>query len=204
MIDKIIRSKRKTLALEISPRGEVIVRAPERTTESKINRFVAGNGDWISKNRAEMLKKHEASRKRYESGEKFLFLGEWQPFEWFAPESVNNVKGHFETWYKNQAKEILPERTAEIASLHGYEYGKVRISSARRQWGSCSGKNDLSFAWRLVMAPQECIDYVIIHELVHTMHKHHGVWFWKRVERAMPEYQRYRKWLRDHEHLMNC
>ncbi len=203
MINKIIRSKRKTLALEISPRGEVIVRVPKRVSERQIRRFINNSEAWIIKNRAQILAKYKDSQKIYANGEKFLFLGQWQPFEWFAPEPVDDIKSHFEAWYKQKAKDIIPSRVQVLSSLLGYEYGKVKITSARRQWGSCSGVNNLSFAWRLVMAPPECIDYVIIHELVHTMHKHHGIWFWKRVERAVPDYQDHRKWLRDNEHLMN-
>ncbi len=222
-VDKLVRSARKTLAIEVSKNGEVVVRAPERMPERRIKRFVRGHTDWIERSRAEMIAKSRLAQKRYEPGERFLYLGDQyrlsicrtgersfvrtdtimlEDNRFVLSDKIENPRDCFKTWYRSQAQQIIPTRIQEIASQHGYEYAKVRISSAKRIWGSCSGKNNISISWRVIMAPIECVDYVILHELVHTVHKHHGKWFWARVGRAMPDYKMRRKWLRDNEHLM--
>lgn len=204
MIDQIVRSKRKTLAIEVTKQGEVVVRAPLRVSDRRIAKFVRDHADWIARTRSDMIAKVEIGQKRYEPGEQFLYLGRRYPFESFVfGEEVDEPRVHFESWYRDRAKRLIPSRCELIASQHGYDYAKVRVSSAKRIWGSCSGKNSISISWRTVMAPLECVDYVILHELVHTLHKHHGKWFWRRVERAMPDYKTHRKWLRDNEHLMS-
>lgn len=202
-MSKLIRSKRKTLAIEVSKQGELVVRAPLKMAGWRIERFLTKNEAWIERNLAEARAKAELARKKFEPGEQFLFLGERVPFEQIVGDQVvNEPRAHFKAWYRAHANEHILPRVPELASQHGYEYARVRLSNAKRTWGSCSGKNNIGISWRLIMAPPECIDYVIIHELVHTMHKHHGVWFWKRVERALPEYRTHRRWLRDNEHLL--
>jgi predicted metal-dependent hydrolase len=87
---------------------------------------------------------------------------------------------------------------AHFAGLHGFEPGKLRISSARTRWGSCSRQGTLSFTWRLVMAPEEVIDYVVVHELCHLRHLNHSKAFWGLVEGILPDYKVRRAWLKRH------
>lgn len=199
-----MRSRRKTLAIEVSKRGEVVVRAPLRMPERRIARFVRDNANWIARTRAETLAKVAVGQKRFEPGGQFLYLGRWFSFEAIVfGAKYDDPRDHVKAWYRDRARRLIASRCELIASQHGYDYAKVRVSSAKRIWGSCSGQNAISISWRTVMAPLECVDYVILHELAHTVHKNHGVRFWHRVEKAMPEYREHRQWLRDNEHLMN-
>ena len=89
------------------------------------------------------------------------------------------------------------ERVAFFARSQDVKPGKLCISSARTRWGSCSAKGTLSFTWRLVMAPLDIIDYVVVHELCHLKEMNHSRAFWERVETILPDYKRRRKWLKE-------
>ena len=90
----------------------------------------------------------------------------------------------------------MSERVAHYAREYGLRYGKIRITSALTRWGSCSGRDNLSFPWRLIMAPPEMIDYVAVHELAHTIHKNHSARFWSLVESIMPDWEIHRTHLK--------
>jgi predicted metal-dependent hydrolase len=102
----------------------------------------------------------------------------------------------FERWYKEQARQVLNERVDFHACQHGFRYSSVGITSARTRWGSCSAAGALNFSWRLIQAPMEAVDYVVIHELVHTLIHNHSRRFWTKLEQIMPDYRERRKWLR--------
>jgi len=102
----------------------------------------------------------------------------------------------FERWYRRHARAEFTRRVAHLAGQHGFQPGSVRISSARTRWGSCSASGTLSFAWRLVMAPPEIIDYVIIHELCHLRQRNHSPAFWTLVTGLLPNYRLQRDWLK--------
>jgi len=108
-----------------------------------------------------------------------------------------NAESVFTAWYRKQARNVLTERVEFFARKHGFKIGKIRVSSARTRWGSCSSKDTLSFTWRLVMAPLEVIDYVVVHELCHLKEMNHSKAFWTRVERILPDYKVHRKWLKE-------
>ena len=102
----------------------------------------------------------------------------------------------FEAWYKKQARAVITERVDFYAAKYGFEVEKIRISSARTRWGSCSAKKTLSFTWRIVMAPPEVIDYLVVHELCHLRELNHSRSYWSLVESIMPGYRSARKWLK--------
>jgi len=102
----------------------------------------------------------------------------------------------FESWFKEQARLYLGPRLKEMARKTGFKYQKFRLSSARTRWGSCSAGGTISLVWRLMMAPPEIIDYLIIHELAHTKEKNHSLAFWRLVEELVPDYKEKRRWLR--------
>jgi len=108
----------------------------------------------------------------------------------------------FERWYRKEAARILKKRVEQYASQYGFQYKKVGVTSARTRWGSCSASGALNFSWRLIMAPLDVVDYVIVHELVHTQVHNHSKQFWKRVGTIMPDYEERRKWLRRNGHAL--
>jgi predicted metal-dependent hydrolase len=210
-ISQIIRSKRKTLALIIKNDGVLIVRAPMRTSDQRIKEFVEEHRSWIEKKQTEIKSIVLLSPKQYIPGEMFLFLGESYPLEIvenqekalvlngsfkLAEKAVNRAETVFARWYRKQAKEILKERVDLYASQYSFQYQGIKITSAKTRWGSCNSKGSLSFSWRLIMAPLEQVDYVVVHELVHTIHHNHSKRFWNRVEKVMPDFKESKKWLR--------
>ena len=92
-------------------------------------------------------------------------------------------------WLKEQALQTITERVAMYANIMGVTPGDVKLSEAKARWGSCSTKNNLNFAWRLIMCPLSVIDYVVVHELSHITYKNHSPAFWARVKTVLPTYE---------------
>lgn len=216
---KIIRSSRSTIALEISQEGALVVRTPYRASEGYINALLREKSNWINKKITEALqKKNSFRRKEFIDGEKFLYLGNTYSLR-IANESNLSINGKGEIllpksiiplarpymikWYIRSAREIITERTDIYAKRLNLKYGKIKISSANTRWGSCSGKNDLNFTWRLIMAPLEIIDYVIIHEITHIVEKNHSSDFWNKVSHIIPDFKKRRQWLHANGFLLN-
>lgn len=210
-INEIVRSKRKTLALIVRPDGSLIVRAPLKTAEKTIWGFIEDHAEWIEKKRAEALAALPPTPRQFVPGERFLFLGTAYPLEIvkgqqkplilegnfkLAESAQTDARLVFEHWYRAQARRILEDRVNSYANEYGLHYQKIGITSARTRWGSCSGNGSLNFSWRLIMAPMEAVDYVVVHELAHTVFHNHSRRFWKKVESIMPDFKERRKWLR--------
>ena len=212
-VDEIIRSKRKSLAIVVKPDGSVLVRAPLRASNAVIQGFIEKHQDWIEKHRAKALAVVPPPARQYVPGELFLYLGHSYPLEIveagrhplrlegtfkLAASRQKDAARVFERWYREQARQVLTERVEFFARQHRFQYQRIRITSARTRWGSCSATGSLSFSWRLILAPPSVVDYVVIHELVHTVIHNHSKKFWHRVGTILPEYQEHRKWLREY------
>jgi len=209
---KLIRSARRTISLEIDQEGVLTVRAPYGLDRITINDVLRRHQPWIRKKRQEVQRRQELScPKKFEDGEKFLWLGKEYPlrivarvrpslvftgerFELAASSRVY-ARQLFESWFKEQARLYLGPRLKEMARKTGFKYQKFRLSSARTRWGSCSAGGTISLVWRLMMAPPEIIDYLIIHELAHTKEKNHSRSFWRLVAAFVPDYKARRRWL---------
>jgi len=211
-LSRITRSARRTVSLIILPDGQVEVRAPLGYSDAKIRELVNSKRDWIEKKQALALKNHQQfPRHSYRAGETFVFLGAEYPLSivqkqtqmltfrhgfWLAEKALPQAEAVFEAWYRAQARQVISERASHFAQLHGFNYNAIRISGAKTRWGSCSSKGNLSFTWRLVMAPLDVIDYVVLHELAHLREPNHSPKFWKLVAAMMPNYTVYRRWLK--------
>ena len=113
-----------------------------------------------------------------------------------AESAQSRAAEFFEHWYREQARRILSKRVKFHAEQNGFQYKGIKITSAHTRWGSCSAKGSLSFSWRLIMTPLEQVDYVVVHELVHTIVQDHSKVFWKKVENILPDFNERRMWLR--------
>jgi predicted metal-dependent hydrolase len=210
-IDEFIRAKRRTVSIQIKPDGKVIVRAPLRIAEKTVRAFVESKADWITRKKAELAAHTPVTARQFRDGECFLLLGREIPLRVepgqraaltlkdafiLSPKALPNAADIFEKWYKTYALALLKERVALYAAQHGFKPERIRISSARTRWGSCSSRGTLSFTWRLVMAPLEVVDYVVIHELVHLRVHNHSKTFWDSVAALMPDYKRHMAWLK--------
>ena len=172
---ELIRSKRKTLAIEIKQDGRVIVRAPMRTPVRDIERFLNEKSDWIRVHRAKVL-----ARKAQEEAHPVPALTDTQ------------LRG-----LKKRASIVIPERVAYFAPLVGVDYGRITIRSQKTRWGSCSSKGDLNFNCLLLLTPPEVLDYVVVHELCHRKQMNHSPRFWAEVSHVIPDYKAKVKWLKE-------
>lgn len=218
-IDKIIRTRRRTIALEVARDASLIVRAPYNTPLDFIEKVVFKKRFWIKE-------KQEFVRDRYQkivpkefvSGEGFLYLGNMYKLEIVdvldMPIIFNNgikisrknldlAKEILIAWYKEQAYQKISERVDWHSSLSGLKYNKIKISDAQKRWGSCSAKGNLNFNWRLIMAPLRVIDYVVVHELAHLEENNHSKRFWNKIKIMLPDYEQYKEWLKENRHLLN-
>ena len=166
---RVIRSARKTIAIQITPEGEVLVRCPSRMKAADIQKFVDSKAGWIA---AHLEKRNARPALPALTGEELRSLAD-------------------------QALQYIPERAAHFAPLVGVTYGGITICSQRTRWGSCSGKGNLNFNCLLMLTPPEVLDYVVVHELCHRKEMNHSARFWAEVERVMPDYRVRRKWLKD-------
>ena len=165
----VIRSARRTMALEITREAQIVVRAPQRVSKAEIERFVDAHRDWIER--------HLAKRQ--------IFLEAHPPL---TDDEIAALRA--------RAKAYLPERVDLWARRMGVQPAGVKNTAARTRFGSCSAKNSLCFSLYLMQHPVEAIDYVVVHELAHIRHKNHSPAFYAEVAKYMPDYRQRQAMLR--------
>ena len=165
-----VKSNRKTIAIQIKEDGRVVVRTPYSMSRVKAEQFIEERRDWILKNQKALKEKQD---------QKMMITQEMR-------------KAGVE-----KAMEIFPKRVEYYARLMGISYGRITIREQKTRWGSCSGKGNLNFNWKLTLMPPEILDYVVVHELAHRKEMNHSRDFWKIVEQVLPDYQKRRKRLKE-------
>ena len=165
---RVIHSARRTIAIQISPAGEVVVRAPMGMSGAAVERFVRSKTAWIEKHTVRQ-----------------------------APAELPFTDAEIRELAR-QAKASLPERAAYFAPLVGVTYGNITIRSQHTRWGSCSSKGNLNFNCLLMLAPEDVRDYVVVHELCHRKEMNHSPRFWAELARILPNYRQSQKWLKEH------
>ena len=163
------RSNRRTLSLEISKNLKIIVRAPLGLPKLQTDSFVENQTAWIEK--------HMEIRKKL--NERQLEL---------TKEQIRELKA--------QAKDIIPSKVACFSQIMGLKPTDVKITSAKAQFGSCSGKNSICFSYMLMLYPDSAIDYVVVHELAHIKYHNHSKLFYALIEKYMPDYKERTKLLK--------
>lgn len=166
----IIRSSRKTMALEVRRDGTVLVRAPLKLPQSRIDLFVQEHRQWI-----------EAAQSRQQVRQ----AAHPEPDE----QEILRLK--------TMAKELLPGKVAAFSKMMGLSPAGITITGARTRFGSCSSANRLSFSWRLMQYPEAAIDYVVVHELAHIVHKNHSPEFYALIETYLPDHRQRRALLKE-------
>ncbi len=169
----IVRSRRRTISIEITEDAKLLVRAPKRVPNYEIDAFVSKNRDWIDKHKDKVEKRNRLAREAVSiSREELAELA-------------------------NRASVVIPERVRHYAALLGVTYGRITIGDQKTLWGSCSAKGNLSFNRLLMKAPERVRDYVIVHELCHRLEMNHSKAFWKHVEGVVPDHRACRRWLKE-------
>ena len=169
---RVIRSRRRTVSVEITWELEVVVRAPMTLPEAEIRRLLMQKADWIEKARERMRRR--------------LSEAEAQPP--FTPSELKALA-------ERMAREI-PPRVAAWAARLGVGYGRITVRAQHTRWGSCSSRGNLNFNCLLMVCPEEIRDYVIVHELCHRREMNHSLRFWALVGSVLPDYERRRAWLK--------
>ena len=167
---EIIRSRRKTLALEITRDCRVLVRAPMRLSAAAIEASVAKHADWIDRH---LARQHEKAASAPP-----------EP----TPEEIAALKA--------QARAILPEKVADWSRRMGVTPTGIKITAARKRYGSCSGKNSLCFSCFLMRCPEAAIDLVVVHELCHIKVRNHGPDFYALLAQYLPDHKERKKLLK--------
>lgn len=213
---KIITSRRSSIALQITKEGEIIVKAPLLTPKFIIKKFLEEKRDWIEKS-LEKIEKIKPIQKIYKNGEEYYFLG--KPYKlqitdqieisikdstlFFPKVFLFRAQKEITNWYIRQARGVISGRVEEHAKRMHLSYKSLLFSDTKSKWGTCFPDNSLQFNWRLIMAPIMVIDYVVIHELVHTIEKNHQDSFWRKVKLYTPAYKQHRKWLERNTYLLS-
>ena len=174
---KIIRSRRKTISMEVTMDG-LLIRAPLRTSSFQIEKFVSQHRKWAENH---ILELNET--KRQLSGMPEL-----------TEKEIENLT--------KKAQELIPERVRYYAPKVGVTYNRITIRHQHTRWGSCSSQGNLSFNCLLMLTPPEVTDSVVVHELCHRKEMNHSKRFYDEVLRVFPEYWKCWKWLRDHGSLL--
>lgn len=169
----IIRSKRKTLALEINEYGKLIVRVPKKLPIADVNKFILDKEHWIKKH-MNIIKQRSETKS-----------------------DIVNITEHDIVELTNNAKQLVPRIVEQYANIMGVDYGRITIRHQKTRWGSCSSKGNLNFNCLLMLAPRDVLEYVIVHELAHRKEMNHSKDFWKIVEEVKPDYKKAKRWLKE-------
>lgn len=205
---KIIRQKRKSISITFDETYNIIIKAPYFVNKNQIEDIIEKNKIWIEQTIFE--KKQRANKNDWLKNKKILYLGEYRDL--CIQEAINgntsvrykdnifylyrfceledeSVRLLLETYIKEEAKALFEELTYKYASLVSVTYNKITIRKQKTRWGSCSSKGNLSYNIKLMCAALDCIEYVILHEVMHLRHFNHSQAFWNDIEKIMPNYR---------------
>lgn len=168
----LVRSSRKTLAVQIRADGTVIARAPLRMPKDRILCFLSEKASWIR-----------------------MQQGRMQERENMRQQARIHLDAAQEKELRERAKSVLAQRTAYFARQVGVTYGRITVRDQKTRWGSCSQTGNLNFNFRLILAPPEVLDYVVVHELCHRRQMNHSAQFWQEVAQVLPDYRKRKAWL---------
>ncbi len=181
-------SRRRTVAVQIGAGGKMTVRCPYYMGKWMVDSFLKEKQDWIYKHYMEAMKRAQID---IGSNDEDLRT----PIQ--ANEDLALVNKH-----KKYARKIFESRVTYFHQFTGGNYTSITIRDQKTRWGSCSGRGTLSFNWRLILAPPEILDYVVVHELCHLTHMNHSKEFWGFVGSVIPDYKIRRKWLKENGHTL--
>ena len=215
--------RRKTIIIQVKD-GLVEVRAPFKIEQKEIDSFILQKNSWINKKLSLQKSIKKPTRKKFKNEENFQFLGKNLKLKITISENKksyiddkfiylvlkNNkenfkekIKEKLEIFFRERAKDIFKNKTLDEAEKIRVTPKKIIVRSYKRRWGSCSYKKDISYNWKLIMAPEKIIHYVVIHELCHLIHFNHSKDFWKSVGKILPDYKSSKEWLKLNQHLLD-
>ncbi len=222
----VVRSRRKTMAVQVDVDAQVTVRVPQYMSDHAICDEIESKRDWICSKVCEMQQREEdAPHYQYVEGEGHLYQGQDYTLhmvdttELFGPQievsrssrqlilhvgavyrKPTAIRKILREWYISQAGKVLLQQVRIYQEQMKVSVRHVTIREQKTRWGSCSSQHNLNFNWKLILAPPEALEYVVIHELCHLKEMNHSAAFWQEVEKWMPDYAVWRRWLKEHGH----
>ena len=217
---QIIRKKnRRTALIRVRPSNQIEVLVPNFISRVQVDEIVRSKKDWILSQFERNLRFQQLHpQKQFIEGESYAFLGEtlYLHFLTSADESrcvlsrgllnissihqsdKGFVKVLIQKWYEDAALEYLHSALPKFEKIMNVQAREVKIKDFKSQWGNCSTREVIQFNWKMMMAPKDVVDYIIVHELSHLIHHDHSLAFWRTVSQVIPDYQKRRQWLREH------
>jgi len=214
----IIKSNRKSLSIIIERDKSVVVHAPQSLSDERIKEEVIKRKTLIESKIESDQKAIKHTAKEFVDGEQFLYLGKYYSLQIniseyrtvnfknaFIVEARNRevIKNLLFEWYQQQAKEVLIPRIKYFAEHLGVKRKHINITAAKYLWGSCTAAGTLNYNWRIVKAPSEVIDYIVVHELAHLREHNHSPEFWNIVAVQLPQYEEAKQWLKINGHELD-
>ena len=217
---EVVRTDRKKSA-SIRLLGDLVkVSVPMTLSDSRIRNLVTKRTPWIKSKLQEQSDRPTILPREYVSGETVTYLGKNYRLKVLIGEqpsiklrrgyveatvtktdidTKNTIRSLLEHWYRSLAENLLGEKTVRLASVIGVNPASVTVKNYKSRWGSCSTKGDISYNWRIILAPHSIVDYVVVHELCHMLEHNHSSKYWKHVERHVPNWRECREWLKHNE-----
>ncbi|MCW2279189.1 M48 family metallopeptidase [Heliophilum fasciatum] len=215
---ELIYSRRKTLGIQIEPPDKVIVKSPFGLSTDQVCAIVQKRAAWIIKKLASFRAMNiQPVQRSLINGELYLYLGKEYPLQIIIDKSVAKpsvdlfqdrlvvitptiektmLQKALIAWYKVAAATLIEERIRVYAHCFSLSPVEVKVKEQKRRWGSCTAQNHLLFNWRIVMAPLAVLDYVVVHEMSHLVHKNHGKDYWNLVASILPDFKKRKEWLK--------
>ena len=216
----IRREGRKTASIAVAPDNSVSITVPSELDDESVARIIQRKRGWIHRKIAfnsEVRFPHKP--KEYVSGEAFTYIGRnyrlkvlagssqgvelrdgrfiaRMPSELQGEARSQRIAEELREWYREHARQKLSQRARMHAKRMRLKLGKANVGDYRRQWGSCHQSGDILFNWKIIIAPMRIIDYVVVHELCHLVHRNHSPEYWKLLFRYLPDYTESKEWLR--------
>ena len=214
---EVIRTDRKRSASIYLDGERIKVRVPKSLSDSRVRDLIEKKSPWIKRKLKEAELAAPPKPKELVSGETFSYLGRnyrlkvlpgnssslklrggclEASISGFSKTQEEEVRSLLVDWYHRHAQERLEEKTHRYAKVLQVEPNCVSVKDYKSRWGSCSTTGDISYNWRIVMAPHRIVDYVVVHELCHLLEHNHSAVYWRHVERIIPDFQECREWLK--------
>ena len=215
-------NRKRTISLQVKD-NKLIIKAPETVSKKNLDEVIQRKQKWIKQRVILNFEEQNLRNRKFIDNEKFYFRGTeyYLSLIFGSKEEVKivdglllvarkddsllgskNVKSLIEDWYVRESAKILNKRTSEFAKKMKVQPTGITIKNYASKWGSCTAKNIISYNWRIIMAPDCIIDYLIVHELCHIIEHNHSKNFWRHVRTHCEDFQKKRKWLRENGHLL--
>ncbi len=192
-------SKRSKMTLDVSPEGYLTLKAPTQTSEKEIQNYMKSHSKLLLTLHERLQnRQYVSNQKSYNKKELFLLLGKALPLHDLLeeiPSTEEEIQRALKKLYTKKTKQLIKKRVAHYEKVIGVKAKSITVVDSPRTWGTCSSNKDLTFNYKLSMAPSQVIDYVVIHELCHILHMNHDRSFWRKVGMFDSNYKQHQAYL---------